>query len=247
MYDIYIAEAMIENDNQTFSTPEQKEALIKQVFSKHKVTQAQWDTSISWYSEKIELYLKMNDSVKTRLQREQKILESQLNRQFSQQQSASMRLGIPSYLPPVYSFREISSQNGLRFKLDSTEIASKIIEPDFEFSFDVIGISPEENPDLKSFFMLEYRDTTIYFTTHIAENKTYKNTGQKYINNDTLQHITGFVNLQNKLARNADIQLYNIFLGTPAAKPKTEMQSEDKILQMNEREKVNKPENPKTQ
>ncbi len=56
MYDVYIAEAMIENDYQNFDTPEKKEALISEVFRKHKTTQAQWDTSLSWYSDKIEIY-----------------------------------------------------------------------------------------------------------------------------------------------------------------------------------------------
>jgi hypothetical protein len=56
----------MENDYQNFNTPEKKEAYINKVFQAHKATQAQWDTSLSWYSDRIDLYLKMNDSVKAR-------------------------------------------------------------------------------------------------------------------------------------------------------------------------------------
>ena len=63
LYDIYIAEALIENDYATFDTPEKKEAFIQQVFRKYGVTEAQWDTSLSWYADHIDIYLKINDSV----------------------------------------------------------------------------------------------------------------------------------------------------------------------------------------
>lgn len=72
MYDMYIAEAIIDNDYQNFTLPEKKEALIKQVLEKHKISEARWDTSLSWYSDNIDQYLQINDSVKSRLQREQK-------------------------------------------------------------------------------------------------------------------------------------------------------------------------------
>ena len=62
LYDVYVAEATIENDYQHFNTPEKKEAYINEVFKEHRITQAQWDTSLSWYSDRIDLYLKMNDS-----------------------------------------------------------------------------------------------------------------------------------------------------------------------------------------
>ena len=72
MYDIYIAEALIEDDYSSFNTPEKKEAIINEVFKRNKTNQARWDTSLSWYSDRVEIYLKMNDSVKARLQRQQK-------------------------------------------------------------------------------------------------------------------------------------------------------------------------------
>lgn len=223
MYDVYIAEALIENDYQNFDTPEKKEELINEVFRKHKTTQAQWDTSLSWYSDKIDIYLKMNDSVKVRLQRQQKATEQIMNRQFQQEQSLTARTYSPSYIPDSYFFDEVNPKNGFRFRLDTTEISNKIKNADFDFSFDVIGIPINSNPDLRTMLVLEYKDTIIYRSAFITENRKYLLHGQKYLTNfkdslvliDTIRGITGFVRLQDTIGLYKNIKLDNIFLGNP--------------------------------
>lgn len=215
MYDVYIAEAMIENDYQNFDTPEKKEALISEVFRKHKTTQAQWDTSLSWYSDKIEIYLKMNDSVKARLQRRQKESEQIMNRQVQQEQSFAVRSHSPSYIPDNYSFDELNPKNGFRFQLDTTEITKKITNADFGFGFDVVGVPANSNPNLRVMLMLEYKDTVIYRSERITENRNYLLHGQKYILNDTIRGITGFVRLQDTIGIYRNIRFKNIFLDNP--------------------------------
>ena len=49
MYEVYVAEATMENDYRSFDTSEKKEAYIDQMFKMIGVTQSQWDTSLSWY------------------------------------------------------------------------------------------------------------------------------------------------------------------------------------------------------
>ena len=221
MYDVYIAEAMIEHDYQNFDTPEKKEELINEVFRKHKTTQAQWDTSLSWYSDKIDIYLKMNDSVKVRLQRQQKMTEQIMNRQFQQEQTLTARTYSPSYIPDSYFFDDVNPKNGFRFRLDTTEISNKIKNADFDFGFDVIGIPENSNPNLRTMLMLEYKDTIIYRSEFITENRKYLLHGQKYLTNfkdslvliDTIQRITGFVKLQDTIGLYKGIKLDNIFLG----------------------------------
>ena len=215
MYDVYIAEAMIDNDYPSFDTPEKKEALINEVFRKHKTSQAQWDTSLSWYSDKITIYLKMNDSVKARLQRQQRVTEQIMNRQFQQEQAVTARSYSASYIPDNYSFDEINPKNGFRFRLDTTEISNKIKNTDFDFGFDVIGIPANSEPNLRTMLMLEYQDTIIYRSEFVTENRSYLLHGQKYILDDTIQGITGFVKLQDTTNMYRNIQLNNIFLGNP--------------------------------
>lgn len=213
MYDIYMAEAMIENDYSNFDTPEKKEALINKVFEKHKTSQAQWDTSLSWYSDRIEIYLKMNDSVKARLRRRQQTTERIMSLELSREDWIQKRFQSSSYIPPSYSFDELDSKNGFRFILDSTEINRRINNPEFCFSFLLIGIPPGAKPNLHTWLMLEYKDTTMYRTQSLFENKSYCLHGSKYIADDTIRRIEAFVRLQDTTGIYRNIRMNRIFFG----------------------------------
>lgn len=226
MYDVYIAEAIMENDYQNFDSPEKKEAYIREVFKKHRITQAEWDTSLSWYSDRIDTYLKMNDSVKARLQRTQREIDVRVGAQYAQDQQYNQRIYSLSYIPATFSFAN-ETRSGFRFRLDSAEISSRIPESDFNFSFGVIGIGSSEMPNLKSLLALEYEDTTIYRYSQITENREYSFPASKYILNDTLQSVGGFVQLQDSLRVNRNIQLYTILLGNKKQIPADTARSEE--------------------
>ncbi len=221
LYDIYIAEAMIDNDFQNFDTPQKKEALISQVFKKHNVTQSQWDSSLAWYSDRADVYLRINDSVKSRLKREQEALQLQISKESSQHIISASRFISDDYIPQIYSFNEVSSQNGFRFRLDSDYITENIEQNNIDFSFDAIGIPQHIQPNLVAALILQYKDTTIYKTKAILHNQKYIINGQKYIKynrdtliiNDTIREVIGFVKLQDCLRQFNNIQLYNIFIG----------------------------------
>lgn len=221
MYDIYIAEAMIDNDIQNFDTPQKKEALINQVFKKHNTTQAQWDSSLAWYSDRTDVFLRINDSVKARLKREQNALQLLISKQSSQQNLSASRFNSVDYIPRVYSFSEISSQNGFRFRLESVEITERIEQNNFSFSFNAIGIPQQTPPNTTAVLILQYKDTTIYKTETVLHNQQYIINGQKHIRfnrdslviNDTIRKIVGFIKLQDPFDRFKNIQLYNISLG----------------------------------
>jgi len=212
MYDVYVAEAILENDYNNFNTPEKKEAYINEVFKAHEVTQAQWDTSLSWYSDRIDLYLKMNDSVKVRLQRVRKDIDRQVER-LNAQQIIDPALLSPSYIPPYYSFSMPGTKKGFCFLLDSAAFLSRISDDRFSFTFSVIGIPPLFTSDLSSMLTLVYGDTTISQSHEIRENKTYSMAASRFIPGDTLTQINGFVHLQERSGITPAIQLYNIYLG----------------------------------
>jgi hypothetical protein len=212
LYDVYVAEATMENDYQNFNTPEKKEAYIHKVFQLHHITQAQWDTSLSWYSDRIDLYLKMNDSVKARLQRARNDIDVQISQQYAPQ-LADSALFSPSYIPRTFAFSLPSTRNGIRFRLDSTDISAKIPDDHFSFTFSVIGIPPAYRARFTSLLTLQYGDTTFYKWLKISENKTYSLSASKFIENDTLSQIRGFVHLQDTTATASQICLYDIYLG----------------------------------
>ncbi|HBA99488.1 MAG: hypothetical protein A2W86_09820 [Bacteroidetes bacterium GWD2_45_23] len=226
LYDVYVAEAIMETDYQHFNTPEKKEAYINEVFRIHHITQAQWDTSLSWYSDRIDLYLKMNDSVKSMLQRARIDIDTRLSAQQAQQYT-DPSLFQPSYIPKTFAFSMPSPRNGFRFQLDSTDIGEKITDDHFTFTFSVIGIPPAYHPRFSSLLALHYADTTLYQRLDITENKTYSMAGSKFIENDTLSQIQGFLHLQDTTILGLQIRLYNIFLGNKELAQDTVLQLQD--------------------
>lgn len=216
LYDVYVAEAVIESDYQYFSTPEKKEAYINEVFKAHQITQAQWDTSLSWYSDRIDLYLKMNDSVKARLLRARADIDNRISAEQTQQYTEDPSLFQPSYIPQTFAFSMPSSRKGFRFQLDSTDIVEKIPDNHFSFTFSVIGIPPAYNARFSSLLALHYTDTTLYQQLDITENRTYSMAASKFIESDTLSQIEGFVHLHDATLIYSQITLYDIFLGNKA-------------------------------
>ena len=213
MYDVYVAEAIIDQDYQTFNTPEKKEAFINEVFAKHNVNNAIWDSSLVWYSDRIDIYLKMNDSVKSRLQKEMEVVNDEMTKIYAKQQELQRRNSSPSYIPEYFSFDELYNSKGISFRLDSNEYNKSITTNDFDFSFEVIGIPSNNQPDIKAALILEYSDTILYSIRKIEENGQFNLHGSKYIPDDTLNRIIGFMHLYNdSLFIKPAVTIYNISL-----------------------------------
>ncbi len=213
MYDVYVAEATMENDYSQFDTPEKKEAYIHRVFERHNVNQARWDTSLSWYSDRIDLYLRMNDSVKARLKRAQEEVDALMALESLQSTFHDPSLTSESYIPPYYSFTSYGMRSGFRFRLDSVEIASEIPEDTLLFTFHVIGVPPAYPEPPTATLALTYGDTTLYHSLRLSENRGYRIDASKQFDNDTIKQISGFVHLQNPTGTVPSILLYDIYLG----------------------------------
>lgn len=57
MTDIYLAEAMIGINNETYKSDTMKQALYESVFRKYNITQAEYDSSIVWYGRNMDIYM----------------------------------------------------------------------------------------------------------------------------------------------------------------------------------------------
>ena len=221
MYDMYIAEAIIDNDYQKFAQPENKEALINQVLEKHKITEARWDTSLSWYSDNIDTYIQINDSVKSRLQRNY----NETNQLITLRTAERNELVIhpPHYIPNNFYIASLGCDRGFKFSLDSVQLTERFGDNDsIFFQFNVIGVFPSDSYSLKSMLMIEYADTTVYQTSKLEENKSYRFPLSKYIEQDTIVSLNGFVNLSGKFPH-IPIQLYKISLGHNGINDSTEV------------------------
>lgn len=224
MYDMYIAESIIDHEYQKFSKPEKKEALIKRVLQKHNISEARWDTSLSWYSDNIDQYLQINDSVKSRLQRSQKAVQ-----QLSEQEAAmrnELKTKPADYIPRHFHIAGMGCDRGFQFKLDSTQLSDKFGDKDtLSFRFKVIGVLPNNSYSLKSMLTIEYADTTIYQLSTIEENKSYSFPFLKHIEQDTIKSLDGFVHLNGKLPP-IPIQFYQISLGDNIHNDSTQLVNE---------------------
>ena len=210
MYDMYIAEAIIEHEYQDYDLPEKKEALIHQVLEKHKISEARWDTSLSWYSDNIEQYLQINDSVKVRLQRNQKTVQLLSKQEAINNKEFEVKPA--DYIPPNFSIAGLGCDRGFNFNLDSLQLAERFADKDsISFRLKVLGVFPYNSYSLKSMLTIEYADTTLYQTSKLEENKFYSFPLSRHIEQDTILSLRGFVNLSGKLPP-IPIQLYQISL-----------------------------------
>ena len=221
MYDMYIAESIIDHNYRKFSQPENKEALINRVFQKHKISEATWDTSLSWYSDNIDQYLQINDSVKSRLQRNHKVAQ-----QMSTQQAAmrnEFETKPPHYIASHFHIGGVGCNRGINFKLDSVQLAEKFGNQDtISFNFNVIGVVPKNLYSLKSTLIVEYADTIVYQSAKIEENKAYTLPFARQIEQDTIVALDGFIHLSGNLPV-IPVQFYQISLGNEQQKDSTQL------------------------
>jgi len=60
LYDMQLAEAIVEKMPESFPTSDDRMAVYDAVFAKHKITQAEFDSSLIWYGKNIDLYTGIN-------------------------------------------------------------------------------------------------------------------------------------------------------------------------------------------
>ena len=238
MYDMYVAEAIIDNDYQQFDRPEKKEALIDQVLKKHKISEARWDTSLSWYSDNIDIYLQLNDSVKSRLERSMNVIEKETARIALRELGDEIKS--PDYIPPHFRIASLGCERGFKFTLDSLQLAERFLEEDtIFFKFKSLGIYPLETYSLKSMLKIDYSDTTIYETSLLNENRQFSFPVRKSIDKDTIKSVDGFINLSGKFPL-IPIQIYQISLGLKEIEKDSLdlIQSVDSIMILQEPENI---------
>ena len=225
MFDVIVAEATMSTDWANFSTPEIQEAFMREVFRQHRVTQAQWNASLDWYSDRIDIFLQMNDSVMARLRREKDIIDAEI----AQRQAWDEKIDASfhdDYIPRLHAFWTPSARSGFAFRFDSLEIAERFPYDEFSFRFHAIGVPPTADTlDFRAVLRLEYADTTIFVVERITENIAHQMPILRYIERnsllfaadsiqfDTLRHLSGFVRLPDFEREFRNIQLFNIALG----------------------------------
>ncbi|MDR0507300.1 MAG: DUF4296 domain-containing protein [Dysgonamonadaceae bacterium] len=168
LYDLYLAETVIDENYYIFnndSTAKQK--MLNFVFEKHKIKEQTFDTSLVWYNENMEKYLKINNKVSERLALWADNLKEIQNRLDEERRRAEIRNLFPE---TTYFFLQSSGlfQNNYSFHTDSVQIQSIL---SYDLSFNVLGIRDSVFPYLSICF--QTADTVFVERDTVKSNGLY--------------------------------------------------------------------------
>lgn len=62
--DMHLAESIISSDYTKYNNDSIKKVVYQSVFAKHKITQAEYDSSLVWYAQNLDIYLQLYDRAK---------------------------------------------------------------------------------------------------------------------------------------------------------------------------------------
>lgn len=201
IYDLQIAQALYQSKNIT--SQEEKEAMLNGILKKHNITKETLDSSLVWYSDRAEIYNKINDSVITRLRNEQAQIEVEAQAQ-RQRDNIGFELLPPNIL--LNSYNKVFA-----FAFDSTNVATKLNYPSLSLSFSVLGLS--QDVSLQTSIHFVYNDTTIVSEQQVTPSSYVLNKPQ---GNEPLKEIYGYVKASSKSPL-FEVLLYNIKLGEPSS------------------------------
>lgn len=210
LHDMQLVDAIYQTKYQDFSDTENKMALLEGVFKKHGITQAQLDSSLVWYADHPEEYMRITDSVSAKLKRESKELEKNIPKTGARGYNHSI-LPYYTYLTEANTF--------LDFEIDS--IKAKDFTK-FELSLKTLGIHSSMNAELAVRF--EYPDTTITRVQKFTDGMFSKIINPQI--QDTIKEINGYVHISAPSMTDYKVLLYDIKLkNTADLEKKTESDS----------------------
>ena len=77
LFDVYIAQTIIDNNRTMFSDSARKADLLNAVLRKHKIDKVAFDSSLVWYSDNLDKYIKVNEKVMARYEKMTEDLKTQ--------------------------------------------------------------------------------------------------------------------------------------------------------------------------
>lgn len=167
--DMKIAEAMIDFNSNIYRDSLTRDRLFQSVFKKHKITQAEYDSSLLWYGRNLEIYMSVFDQAVKEIDDYLALNKSDDVEVISAGMEDSVNMW------PYKSRYTISS-------IDMSPLFVFTIKPKtyfdgettFEFETQVWGMHSgiQSYPEL--YICLQQRDTMVYLTEPIRKNGTFR-------------------------------------------------------------------------
>jgi hypothetical protein len=200
LYDVYLAQALIQASTR-YTLPESKDSLLSGVLAKHEITQAQFDSSIVWYSTQGEVYFKINDRVSKRLK--------DLLNEVSMDESLDLKLRkkYDGYtLPPSVLLGGRGCTSAFGFEVDSLKFG-QIDTVGFDFNFKTLGVTANTKAYVSVRF--EYKDTTITTKRELSQNTYYSFKKPQNVKHK-LRKISGYIYVDNPTKLIPPIYVYDL-------------------------------------
>jgi hypothetical protein len=171
LYDLYLTEAVIDEHNYIFNNDSSaKEKLLNSVFQKHQINAQTFDTSLVWYNQNMEKYLKVNGRVKERFSSLSDNFKTRIDQAEREKRAAELQ----NLFPVTTSFFLQSPgffQNRHVFKTDSLHLETIRA---FYLAFQVLGVRDSVYPTLT--FCLQTGDTVFVNRDTIRAGGAYSRT-----------------------------------------------------------------------
>ena len=145
LFDIYLAEAEINSNYIIFSSDSaRKQVFLNSVLKKHQITEAVLDTSLAWYSGRLEKYIKINNKLNKRFTEAAEILR-QKEDALTKKNVFADRNG---FLLPVEKERFLLRCTDLPNKIYSFKADTVLSRYGgaYELQFNILGVSASLQP-----------------------------------------------------------------------------------------------------
>lgn len=199
--DMLVAEAMTTTNYNDYREDSTKVALYESVFRKHKITREVYDSSLVWYGQNLDIYMKVYDRV------------------------------VADYSKQIASLGDVQAEAGPTTKRDSVDIWPRrtllTLQPNSVFNGVVFDIKPDAEYASGSSFVLgmhvwgledelkykpeirltaEHRDTTITVSTQITEDG-YHEAVLRTMPTRKVRRVYGYIRMDN-----SDTTYYKVYV-----------------------------------
>jgi hypothetical protein len=216
LYDMQIAEAMVETNYEAYNTSEKRKDLYDGVFFKHKITQVQYDTALIWYGAHMDIYMSIYKLVQKEINENIALLGDIAPNPLSGEASSRDSIDI-WILKRSFDFNPHLLFNVLSF--DILPKAPYSSGSSYVLGMNTWGVSPENKLIVRIY--AEHADTTIS-ASNIIKGDGYMETVIKTVATKQIKRVYGYVFLNdyNVYYRSVylnDIKLMKYNYGSKAA------------------------------
>jgi hypothetical protein len=198
-----IAEAIVETNYESYRTSEERQTVYDAVFAKHHITQAEYDSSLVWYGENMDLYMRIYKLVLKDINEHIASMGDIKPNPLSGEVSARDSIDIWIY-NRSFTFETGRIFNALTFDIEPQKPYSS--GSSYVLGLSVWGVSPnlKHKPKIRLYAM--HSDTIISVNKDITEDGYYE-TVLRTVATKQVKRVYGYI-----LMNDADASYHHIYI-----------------------------------